>query len=125
MTFNVILFGLGKIGYSYDADSSNNNVVLTHFKAINKSPSFRLLAIVEADAKKYQKIDKKFEPLIFADVNQIQSNKEIDLVVIATPTETHLKVVREALKLRPKAILLEKPVSNSLVDAIKILELSL
>ncbi len=125
MTFNVILVGLGKIGYSYDADINNSNVVLTHFKAIRESSGFSLVAIVEADSKKYQEINKEFGLLFYADVNQIQSSKEIDLVVIATPVETHLEVVKAALKLRPRAILLEKPVSNTLVDALEMFELAL
>ena len=37
MTFNTVLVGLGKIGYSYDADIDNNNVVLTNFKAIKEN----------------------------------------------------------------------------------------
>ena len=125
MTFNTVLVGLGKIGYSYDADIDNNNVVLTHFKAIRELASFSLVAIVESDPKKYQDVDEEFRSLVHADLNELKVSEQIDLVVVATPSETHLEVVKTALKLRPRVILLEKPVSNSLRDALEISELTL
>jgi hypothetical protein len=125
MTFNTVLVGLGKIGYSYDADIENSKVVLTHFKAIRESSTFSLVAIVEPDINKYQELDEEFESLIYADLKEIEVSKQIDLVVVATPPETHVEVVKAALKLRPRVILLEKPVANSLADALEIFELTL
>jgi predicted dehydrogenase len=48
-----------------------------------------------------------------------------DLVIVATPTETHLDVVSEVLeKMSPKVILLEKPAAASMEDVLKICKLS-
>jgi hypothetical protein len=125
MTFTTVLVGLGKIGYSYDADIDDSNVVLTHFKAIRESTTFSCVAIVETNAKKYQELDEEFGSLIYTDLKEIKVSKQIDLVVVATPSETHLEVVKAALKLRPRVILLEKPVSNSLSDALEIFDSTL
>ena len=125
MTFKTILVGLGKIGYSYDADIDNDNIVLSHFTAIRESANFSLVAIVETDPKKYQNLDEEFGSLIYADLEEIKVSEQIDLVVIATPSKTHLEVVKAAVKLRPRIILLEKPVADSLTDALEVSELML
>ena len=47
----------------------------------------------------------------------------IDLVVIATPTETHFKISKFALE-RKKHILVEKPVSLLSTDVVKLQNIS-
>ncbi len=124
MSSNVILFGLGKMGYLYDAENRDNNVVLTHFSAIKESLKLNLVAIIETDSNRHKHLHKEFSSLLYADVNQIEITEKIDLVVIATPSKTHLEVVRAALKLSPRVILLEKPVANTLPDALEIFNLA-
>ena len=49
--------------------------------------------------------------------------KEVDLIVICTPTESHFNDIKKALKLNPKIIICEKPLSNKIKETIEILEI--
>ena len=56
-------------------------------------------------------------------LNQILKNPEIDCVVIATPVSTHYNLAKKALE-HNKHVLVEKPMTNSVKHAQKLIELS-
>ena len=63
----------------------------------------------------------------FKSLNDFKNASEfcnkIDLIIISTPTETHLKVIEESLKIfKPRAILCEKPLSYNYEDSKKIVK---
>ena len=80
--------------------------------------------ICDLDTKKLE-IAKKIYPLIgtTGSIDEIFSNSQIDAVVIATPVSTHYELSKKSLE-KNKHVLVEKPMTNSVNDAQKLIDLS-
>jgi len=103
---NIGLIGLGRLGKVYACDLSR--VV----------PSARLVAVADTVGEMAQQVAADFDvPRWYADPLALMDDKEVDVVVIVTPTHTHKEVVQAAAASK-KAIFCEKPLSLSLEDAV-------
>lgn len=106
---NVLLLGLGNIGYKYDVGQPEK--IWTHYRAIMSHPSLNLVAAIE----NHEECRTRFQsatncPAFSSILDFTQSfDGQVDIAVISTPTETHLEVFREVKKLQPKIVLIEKP----------------
>jgi len=117
---NCILVGLGNIGINYDINNSN---IQTHAKALINHKGFKLLCGVDNSYLARQKFKKKYKISAYSSLYQVPF-KKIDFVTIATPTNTHYKVLKNVKLRYPKAfILLEKPISYNIKEAKKILKI--
>ncbi len=116
--YKVGLIGLGNVGFRYlSADGVTN---LTHFEAIESNPDLHLLYGVDHVRPTNWPKSRKY----FQDTKDI--NLRSDLVVIASPTHTHLRILEEVCNsdISPRCVLLEKPAGNSLSEISKIREIS-
>lgn len=121
------IIGLGQIGYQYDANIERENYKLTHTSTINSISEFELIFAIEIDPTKRLEFGKSTGIQTFESIESLPSNIKIsgiELVVIATPPSLHLTNFQEALALRPRAVLFEKPLAQSLLDAQKIDQLA-
>ncbi len=103
------------VGYGYWGPKLARNFQNSNF--------FNLVSISDKSKSNLTKAKKDF-PLINASTDfkkLITSN--IDLVVIATPTETHFEISKFALE-KKKHILVEKPISLSTTDVLKLQKIS-
>ena len=116
--YKIGLIGLGSVGFSYQNGQSAEN--LTHFEAINSNPNLELVCGVDP----YRPSDWPNSISYFSDINNI--NMACDLFIIASPTPTHVDIVKKICNLKhpPKLLLLEKPAGKSLSDIIKINQIS-
>ena len=96
------------IGYGYWGTKLARNFQNSNF--------FNLVSIIDTSKKNLSNAKKDF-PLVRADNNykDISKIKNVSLVVISTPTKTHSKIAKFALK-NGKHVLVEKPLSLSLSD---------
>ena len=96
------------VGYGYWGSKLARNFQNSNF--------FNLISIIDASKKNLSKAKKDF-PLVRVDNNykDISKIKNVSLVVISTPTKTHSKIAKFALK-NGKHVLVEKPLSLSLSD---------
>lgn len=118
----VALIGLGKIGCRYDLGSKTK--VLTHACAISSNDAFELVAAVEIRPSYADDFKKHYSAPVFSSINEMLNAVEPQLIVIATPTSTHVQVLEQILvspKLR--AVLCEKPISEDLHQATRIVKL--
>lgn len=108
---NVLLFGLGNIGYKYDL---NTNYIQTHFKAILKNKNYNLIGVIDND----RGLIKKFRKLhIIPAYTTLNKNilHCVDLIVLAVPTDKQFIILQKILKLGyKKNFILEKPFIKSL-----------
>jgi UDP-N-acetylglucosamine 3-dehydrogenase len=81
--------------------------------------SSKLIAIVDLNKKVGQSIAKKYNVKFYANYAEIFKKEKIDAVSIATPPCTHEQIAIDCLKNRIP-VLLEKPISNIIQSAIKI-----
>lgn len=117
--YNVLIIGAGSIGalkpYKFDNPETEN--ILTHAHAVYNNHDCTLVGIVDKNKIKAIRAMKKWNATSYSDSIHFNvlynSRMNIDIAIIATPTETHYEVFKEVIeKIKPKVIILEKPVGN-------------
>lgn len=107
MTVNFALLGAGRIGK-------------VHAKAVTGNPAARLVAVADAMAPAAQAIAAQYGCEVRS-IEAILASKDVDAVVICTPTDTHADLI-EAFTNAGKAVFCEKPIDLSLARVKKCLE---
>jgi predicted dehydrogenase len=111
-TYKVAIIGAGKIGCGYDAPHSER--VLTHAHAITKNPRLILGGIVDTDAARGKQEAQKWNTIFFDNLEEMQRNVMPEVVVIATPDDTHTSMLERTLVGNAKLVILEKPPATNL-----------
>ena len=122
-----LIFGLGKIGLDYDYDIKDRKVILTHSKALYLNRKFKIIAGIDKSSKQLLKFRSKYNIRTFRsiyDFIKFNNNNKIDLIILSTDTKNRLKDFKNILELKPKVVLIEKPISYNLSDTKKILKIS-
>lgn len=79
---------------------------------------------VDQDGDRLRQVTATYpEVKVTADYVSVMKDRHISAVVIATPPQTHAKLVRESL-LAGKHVLCEKPLCDSTADALRLVELA-
>jgi len=113
------IIGLGKIGIAYDFYSKSKTK--SHFKALEKSKYFKLIAGVE---KKKIKLLNEINLQIFSNIEDLSKNYNPYLIVISVPTKKHMGIFSDIMQyLSPKIILFEKPMGKNITEAKKIVKI--
>jgi predicted dehydrogenase len=92
-----------------------------HAKVYDQLPQSELVAVVDIDANKAQRLADQYNCLASADCGDILD--KVDAVTIATPTVTHLKLAKIFIKNRI-AVLIEKPLAANVREGKKIAALA-
>ena len=108
----VALIGCGNMGFGWDQSAGSEQDAYSHFAAINKSYQFELVAVADQNPKALSKI-MAYGSLQYELSWQalLKKNKDLDLVVIASPDETHAKILLEIADYSPRCVFVEKPLS--------------
>ena len=121
MKFRCAVIGCGRIGCGFD---DNSTIIRTHAGSYYTNPHTKLVSFCDVDISKLEKYGKKYRvPSLYTSSSEMFNNENIDCVSICTLVDTHLELVRLAAKNYVKAIFLEKPMSNSLTNAQKIIQI--
>ena len=121
MEFRCGLIGLGRIGCGFD-DNPNRKSINTHAGAYNSIKKTKLVALCDIDQIKLDKYGKKYNvSKLYTDFHEMLKNEELDCVSICTLADSHLEIVEQIAKSNVRAIFLEKPISDTLENASKIL----
>ena len=92
-----------------------------HAKVYSQLPDSELVAVVDEDEKKAQKLAEKYNCLAFSNCGDVLD--KVDAVTVATPTVTHLQLARPFLR-RKIPVLIEKPLASSVREGRKIVSLA-
>lgn len=123
MIFRSAVIGCGRIGCGFD-DNSKDNRIKTHARSYFVNPRTNLVSLCDVDKSKLQKYGRKYHVTrLYTDSLEMFKNENLDLVSICTLVDSHLDLVKQAVNSGVKGIFLEKPVSNDLKSAKKIIEL--
>src|ERR1700736_860191 len=87
-----------------------------HARNAARYPGARLVAVYDANFESAKRIAGATGVQAVADVAEIFDNREIEAVVIATPTNTHVEYLRRAAQ-ASKAIYCEKPIGLDYQEA--------
>jgi len=108
--YKAVIIGAGKIAAGYDTPKSK--AVLTHAHALLNNPRIELVGIADTDGVRGKIEARKWKTAYWVDVHAMLTHVNPDIIVIATPNETHKDLLLEAFKAKPKVIIVEKPVVN-------------
>ena len=113
---NVIILGCGKIAGGFDMNEFPSSSPLTHTRAYKENINFNLQACVDPIDERRKSFVKYWGFKADADtINNLSNNiGSIDIISVCSNTESHFQNVSEALKLKPKLIFCEKPITNDL-----------
>ena len=126
MKYKALLIGLGRIGMSYDytENSTSDSVVLSHAQALSSHDDFELVGGVDSCPQQREKFFQKFKTPVYKTVYEALAIVCPEIVIIATSTASHLEVCKAVLaQLKPRLIVLEKPIAYSVDDSYAIIEL--
>lgn len=122
MKIDVILVGLGSIGFEYDLNLEPDKYVFTHARAFSLHESFQLVCAVDPDVDRRNLFYKKYQLPVYSSLSQAYEYHKPQLVVIAAPTHLHKELVDQTLATyQPRAILCEKPLSGCVEEATAII----
>ena len=117
--FNVGIIGLGNIGGGYNYSKNE----FSHGNCFKNSNKFFLKIGVDINILKRKRFEKKFNCLTTSKIDDLKKY-DIDTVVIATPTNTHLKLIRKLSKIKSiKILILEKPCGKNFKETNEIINL--
>lgn len=90
----------------------------------NDHLSSQMLWIIEVNSERRRKVGQRFPKVATSDtLEDALTDDRVDGVVVATPTSTHMAIIRDCLT-AGKHVLAEKPIATSLSDAISLCELA-
>jgi predicted dehydrogenase len=110
------MFRVGLIGYGYWGPNLARN-----FQANQNISLVRIADLSEKRQKEAQRFHPQTE--ITADAKMVTEGKDIDIVVISTPVDTHYEFAINALK-NGKHVWIEKPIASTAQQAEEIVELA-
>ncbi len=91
-----------------------------HLRLLNQSKKYDLIGFYDPDEKKAQKIIKEFGYHSFKSLDELID--AVDVVDIVTPTLSHFECAEKAIK-KGKHVFLEKPITNTVEEAEKLIKL--
>ncbi|MDR1883610.1 MAG: Gfo/Idh/MocA family oxidoreductase [Prevotella sp.] len=105
---NVGIIGTGRLGYH-------------HASNVLRSKGANLAAVSDAAKESLDRATKNFDVKGYSSYKDLITAPEVEALVIATPTQTHYEILKEAIK-SGKPIFCEKPITYTLEEAEKIVE---
>ena len=102
---NVGIAGLGRSGWGIHADILGG-----------MAGKYQVAAVSDPDEKRLQEAKDKFNCRTYATLNELLTDSDVELVVVATPSKLHADNTIRALR-AGKAVVCEKPMATTLSDA--------
>src|SRR5690242_10530221 len=116
------VIGCGRIGCGFD-DPPNDKTVKTHAGSYFINPVTKLVALCDIDKKKLKKYGIKYNiRSLYSSSEEMFRKESLDCVSICTLANDHLNLVKQAADYGIRGIFLEKPMSDTLENARKIIQ---
>lgn len=115
--------GLGRIASSLEDDPLREKPA-SHAGAINHNPNCFLVAGADPNPEQQNIFSKRWDcSSVYSNTSEMLCKNQVDILHIASPPETHLDIVLEALNHPPKLIICEKPLADHLKKAQKLVQI--
>lgn len=125
MIHSVLLIGLGQVGMGYDLEINDRHVAFTHARAFATHPAFHLAGGVDPRGDRREAFTRHYGAPAYADMRQALHDLNPQVVVIATPTESHADAVAQVFAHAPRtAVLMEKPLAYDAQQAAAMVRLA-
>lgn len=120
--YKVLIIGAGKISAMFNKPSDGN--YLTHCSGFYHDDRFVLEGIIDSDIDNAISASTIWNTNAYMEIEDFYNVCSADVVVIATPDETHYEIFMSLIQYKPKVVVLEKPVSLNLNESNEIKELA-
>jgi len=117
--YTAAVIGLGNIGMGYDYSCADDRRIISHSSAYSHHSGYTLIAAVDPDIEKRTLFTKKYGAPAYASIDEMCLETRAEIYSIAAPTDQHYALFSQLLAYQPRAILCEKPMSDSLEKAKK------
>lgn len=120
----VLIVGCGNIAGVFDQGRSASDLPYTHAGAYVRDGRFKITVCVEPDDKRRAEFMAAWNvPVGFRSIDELLDTEEhFDVISICSPTIFHSHDLEIALRLAPKLIFCEKPITTSLADTERLVE---
>jgi len=125
--YNAAIIGCGRIASEFDDDPlmRKNYGIATHAGAYTDNPDIDLVAAADISEVKLYKFGRRWNvSKLYGDYEEMLDKERIDILSICTPNSTHLEIYEKAVDAGVKAIFCEKPISDSLESADRMVDIS-
>ncbi|SEM12509.1 Predicted dehydrogenase [Aquimarina amphilecti] len=92
-----------------------------HLRLLKQSKNYELVGFYDASEKQAKAIAEEFGYQLFSSVEELIA--AVDVVDIVTPTFAHFEVAKQAIE-AGKHVFIEKPITNTVEEAEKLIELA-
>jgi len=123
--YSLTIIGGGAVACGYDSPKDKD--IITHIHGALLHPKIQLNAIVELKKNRREYIIKKWGNSfkVFSNLKDCVKKYKSDIIIVSTPTNSHLKTIKELLTLyNPTLIIVEKPIVSNLLEFKKLNALS-
>ena len=115
--------GCGRIGSLFDSDKKRE-IISSHCGAYANHPRTELVSVCDIDSGKAMRCKKQWDVRRhYINFEEMLNNENIDILSICTHADSHEDIIQAAVKNGVKAIFCEKPISNSLISAKRIINI--
>ena len=90
MNNKCLIIGLGQIGMGYDLGLDISNYVLSHARGFYLHPNFDLVGGVDSDVRKCNRFKEVYNLPAYSDITEALEALSPNIIVIATPSDSHL-----------------------------------
>lgn len=108
--FTVGIIGCGDIGLFFDYKKKMNGA-LSHFKGFQESLDFEVVALAEHKKQARDRLVKELKIPVFDDHIKMLNVVCPDVIVVATPNETHESILKDLITYKPRIVFCEKPLA--------------
>lgn len=115
----VLIVGCGNIAGGFDQRRSASDLPYTHAGAYARDGRFKITVCVDPDdIRRAEFMEVWSVPVGVRSINELlDTGEKFDVISICSPTLCHAHDLEIALRLNPKLIFCEKPITPSLADA--------
>lgn len=116
------IIGLGQIGNQFD-DDPKRTVVWTHAGAYLGVPQVELIAGADPDEQRLQQfLARRGVTAGYKSYQEMLQEQAIDLLSVCSPTSLHYEMVLEGVRAGVKAIFCEKPIAETVEQAVEMVD---
>ena len=125
--YKAAIIGCGRIASEFDDDPLMIKTygIASHAGGYIDNPYIDLIAVADINIEKLEKCGKRWGVnKLYSNYKKLLKNERIDILSICTWNSTHLEIFEEVAKYGVRAVFCEKPISDSLKNADKILNIA-
>ena len=120
-----------ELGMTQSSDRSKPRVAVigvgsmgrNHARVFSDMEDVDLVAVSDSDPETLETIAARYHSKPYADYKKLLANESLDIVTVAVPTRLHLQVAEDVIN-RGVSLLIEKPLSSTVEDGRRILEMA-